>query len=201
VRIETKFSVGDIVFHGRAGWVGERVECPACKGSGWWTVVAHSGERGQWQATCQVCRDYREWGNVRGRGPVKRGERHPTVTRLTIGSVRVDRGVEYMCRETGVGSGSVYREEDLFDTKSDARAHAERAVLSETPEALRKDLEREERLMVSEMHHCQRPTRVETRKRGPRDWSAFIQGEVEVTRHSTEKNALKALAEKLAEWR
>jgi len=48
----------------------------------------------------------------------------PSVSKLTIGSVRVDtsdeRGTSYMCIETGVGSGSIYYESDLFSTHDEA---------------------------------------------------------------------------------
>ncbi len=51
---------------------------------------------------------------------------------LTIGSVRIDTAardysepVEYMCVETGIGSGSVYRESHLFETESAALVAAE----------------------------------------------------------------------------
>ncbi|AZO39689.1 hypothetical protein EJ076_34970 [Mesorhizobium sp. M7D.F.Ca.US.005.01.1.1] len=56
----------------------------------------------------------------------------PAVERLTIGSIQVntapdsyDTGNRYMCWETGVGSGSVYRESDLFDNEASAKLSAE----------------------------------------------------------------------------
>jgi hypothetical protein len=53
----------------------------------------------------------------------------PAVGSLTIGSVRVDTNDErqnsYMCQETGVGSGSIYYEGDLFHTRDEAMVAAE----------------------------------------------------------------------------
>jgi len=54
----------------------------------------------------------------------------PSVEVLTIGSVRVDthdieHPVSYMCRETGVGSGQIHCEADLFHTREEAQAAAE----------------------------------------------------------------------------
>jgi len=63
-----------------------------------------------------------------------------TVRKLTIGSVLIDthedRGpVSYMCRETGIGSGSIYYESKLFASKADADAHASAEAASKTVEA------------------------------------------------------------------
>ena len=49
----------------------------------------------------------------------------PTVKRLTIGSIRFDsahkeNSVEYMCVETGIGTGSVYNQDKLYAKESDA---------------------------------------------------------------------------------
>jgi len=53
---------------------------------------------------------------------------HPYVKTLTIGSVRIDthdeNPVSYMCRETGVGSGSIYNENSLYPTHDEAMAAA-----------------------------------------------------------------------------
>jgi len=202
MKLETKFDIGETVFAGRAEWVEERVQCPSCKGTGWWDIVAHSGEGGTWQATCQVCKDYRLWGNDRGKGTVKRSGRLPTVTQLTIGSIQLDTSdtddTRYMCEETGVGSGTIYYEKSLFATREEAQAFADQEVQDQLPDALKKDLKLEGRNTWNELHHCTKPTRVQTRKDEVQKWCAWIQGEIEVTGHRTEKAALKALAEKLA---
>jgi hypothetical protein len=61
----------------------------------------------------------------------------PQIRRLTIGSITAkthpysgDDGIEYMANETGVGSGSIYRESQLFESEAAARvtAGAEAAI-------------------------------------------------------------------------
>lgn len=106
--IDTKFNVGDNVYLGRAEWTSEMVECPSCKGTGYWNVVGHAGT---WQASCQVCKDYSNWSDTaRGKGQVKRSGRRAMVTPLTVGSIQLDTNREeetrYMCVETGIGTGT-----------------------------------------------------------------------------------------------
>jgi len=55
----------------------------------------------------------------------------PVVRQYTIGSVRHDSNerdgrspTTYMCRETGIGSGSIYEEAKLFETEAAAMASA-----------------------------------------------------------------------------
>ena len=203
MNIETKFDIGDTAYLGRADWREHRVECPSCKGSGWWTVVAHSGDLGHWQVTCQVCKDYHIWDDTaRGRGTVKQSGREAVVSEMTIGSIQVnthdDRETRYMCVETGIGTGTIWSEEDLFHTRDEAIAHALQEVQDNLPEALKKDDERNDRKLTSELCHMARPTRVQTKKQsGPRGWTAFIQEVCESTGHRTEKAAIQGLAEEL----
>jgi hypothetical protein len=118
--LTTKYAVGDAVY--RAGMVDEHRQhpCPDCQGSGKWKATSPAGN--EYEFGCPRCTaryrsddslslDYRVYV--------------PHVTRLTIGSVRVDtadptRSPSYMCVETGVGSGSVYYEGDLFLTEEEA---------------------------------------------------------------------------------
>lgn len=200
MNITTKFDVGDTVYLGRAEWTETRIPCKRCAGSGWWTVVAHSGEFGHWQVTCQVCKDYRDYGNSKGRGTVKRGGRNPVTRELTIGSVRVDthKGeVEYMCEETGVGSGQIWHEKELFSTHHAALTHAESCVKEQQTEATAEDEKRDERNAVDEMHHCTRPYRVRTVKVNGK-WSAWIEDVLHVRGYATESKAIRELAEQLA---
>lgn len=43
------------------------------------------------------------------------------IHKLTVGQVGWDNGARYMCTETGVGSGSVYSEENIFATEEEAQ--------------------------------------------------------------------------------
>lgn len=122
--LKTKFSIGDVVFRAGTTTVKKRHKCPDCLDTHKWKAISPSG--GEYQFACPRCgasymgdRDlsleYHEFG--------------PSVMKLTVGSVRIDthdqRPVSYMCIETGVGSGSVYYEPDLFPTHDEAMVAAE----------------------------------------------------------------------------
>lgn len=122
--IETKFGVGEVVYVASTVTTRKRHACPDCKGSGVWKAISPAGK--EYEFACPRCNaaymsnreaslDYTEFaGNV---------------TRRTIGSIRTDsyddRPNSYMCVETGVGSGSIYYETDLFHTEAEAQAHAD----------------------------------------------------------------------------
>lgn len=123
--IETKFSIGDVVYKAWTTTVSKQHPCPDCKGSRKWKAVSPAG--GEYEFPCPRCAarfmsnrdlslDYSEFA--------------PSVHKLTIGSVRVDtssqdRPVEYMCRETGIGSGTIHDQADLFPTEEEAMRAAE----------------------------------------------------------------------------
>ena len=120
MQLTTKYGVGDVVYRKVKAYNDFRhVPCDLCSATG---RVAISGASGR-KAECPDCR-----------GIGERGVDFPVPMRaeaLTIGQVRVvaegktDRAVKevsYMCRETGVGSWTVYREENLFLTAEEALA-------------------------------------------------------------------------------
>lgn len=113
--------------------------CPDCLGTKRWRVTTPAGS--ELEAECQRCASYGAIRNV----PSLTSLKHiATVRGLTIGSVEIkssvswegDAKIKYMCIETGVGSGSVYNEHDLFETEDAACAVAEgMANLANTKEA------------------------------------------------------------------
>ena len=120
--IETKYSVGDVVFF--SGTTTERKQhpCPDCKGERKWHVKSPAG--GEYTISCPRCSarfmSDRELS-------LDYTAHVPHVQRLTVGSVQFnsasgswDSGARYMCRETGIGSGSVYDEARLFATEDEA---------------------------------------------------------------------------------
>lgn len=125
--ITTKYSVGDTVF--RAGTISERKQhpCPDCKGLRKWKATSPAG--GEYEFSCPRCAaSYNADRDL----TLDYSAFVPSVERLTIGSIQVntapmsyDTGNSYMCRETGVGSGSVYRENDLFETEEAATLAAQ----------------------------------------------------------------------------
>lgn len=207
MNIETKYSVDDAVYVGRAEWGSEPIPCPDCKGTGKWTVVANSGPSGFWETTCQTCRD---WGNYSGygTGKVKQSTRIAITEYRTIGSIQVDTNgdvVRYMCVETGVGSGSIYYEKDLFPTREEALAHAETLVAEQLPEARNKDEAHRDRMRTEEVHHCTRrdsatdKLTVHAEQRSKGCWDAWIPGVASVGPYKSQLKAVSALAIEIAE--
>lgn len=125
--ITTKYSVGDTVYHGATKTVRKRHSCPDCLGTQKWKATSPAGSEyefscprcsAQYNADRDLMLDYSAFV--------------PFVNKLTIGSIQVntapfsyDSGNRYMCLETGVGSGSVYDEDKLFETEEDATRAAQ----------------------------------------------------------------------------
>lgn len=127
--LETKFAVGDVVFHATIITEKRSHPCPDCKGSRKWKAISPAG--GEFEVACPRCShvymsnrdpslDYSWWV--------------PSVRTLTVGLIKAssqpyngdyDSGNSYMCYETGIGSGSVYREGELFLTEEEAKAYGE----------------------------------------------------------------------------
>lgn len=123
--LTTKFSVGDKVFRSGTWTVQKQHPCPDCKGVKKWEATSPAG--GKYEMNCPRCSERFLSDDALN---LKYSEFAPSVEELTIGSVRVDTNddenpVSYMCRETGVGSGTVHYERDLFHTKDEAKAAAE----------------------------------------------------------------------------
>lgn len=120
--ITTKYSIGDKVFHASLVTERRRHPCPDCMGEKKWSTKSPAGT--EYTFDCPRCSagynadrdmmlDYSAYA--------------PLVGRLTIGSIQFntargsyDEGARYMCNETGVGSGSVYNESDLYPTEEEA---------------------------------------------------------------------------------
>lgn len=124
--IETKYSIGDVVYLASTTTERKQHPCPDCKGTKRWKALSPAG--GEYSFACPRCSSsYRAGTDM----SLDYTASVPSVARLTIGSVRHDsneRGnrsaTSYMCRETGVGSGSVYDEARLFETETGAMAAA-----------------------------------------------------------------------------
>lgn len=127
MKIETKYSIGDVVYHGRNTVAAGSVECPDCKGTKEWAVTTPAGDT--MAAPCSTCD-----GVYGPTGAVPRSVRVPVVDRLTIGSVRFDSNengmdaVSYMCIETGIGSGQIWYQGRLRATREEAEVDAVSSV-------------------------------------------------------------------------
>lgn len=121
ISIDSKYSIGQEVFIGDAPWSPTREQCPDCLGSGKWNVTTPKGEA--FEVPCNTC-----WEGYHATGTILVYGYNPLVERRTVGSIRIntsgDEPVEYMCNETGVGCGRVYRESSLFATREEAEAYA-----------------------------------------------------------------------------
>lgn len=122
--LKSKYSVGDKVFQATTHVVQKRHDCPDCLGAGKWSAKSPAG--GHYEFSCPRCSSsYQSDRSL----SLSYSQHTGMVTPLTIGSVRgdtaSDESVSYMCRETGVGSGSVYYEKVLFPTHEEAARHAE----------------------------------------------------------------------------
>ncbi len=124
--LTTKYSIGDVVW--RAGTTTERKQhpCPDCNETRKWKAISPAG--GEYEFRCPRCAaSYSSDQDM----SLAYTASVPSVQRLTIGSIQYntepgsyDHGARYMCRETGVGSGSVYNEDELFETEEAATVAA-----------------------------------------------------------------------------
>ena len=134
--VHTRYSVGDQVYHAQCIWGTKRVRCEDCDGNGDFPV-----EGKPFRLLCSVCCG--PWDEKRGWREL--GDFQAAVRIMTIGQVRVQRGggddrTEYMCLETGVGSGSIWKEDDLLPSRDLAETRAQQLV----EETVKRRLEEEE---------------------------------------------------------
>jgi len=114
----SKFGIGDTAYDVREIKRDFKAKCALCSSAGK-VAIAGSDRR----AECPDC-----YGN----GWVWDAEdKHNECRALTIGEVRITAGrsgrkVQYMCEETGVGSGTLHNETSLFATKEEAQAECVR---------------------------------------------------------------------------
>lgn len=117
--IQTKFAIGDVVYYASTYPTTKQHPCPDCKGEQKWKAVSPAGT--EYEFACpRCCASFQSNSDL----SLRYQAFAPTVSRLTIGSIRVDtadeRGHSYMCVETGIGSGSVYYERDMFTSEEEA---------------------------------------------------------------------------------
>lgn len=118
MKLESRYSIGDVVFHPRIRSSTKQEPCPDCLGTKLWLAQLPCGEEVPIQ--CPTCTYGYEC-----RGTIAVCDPYGKVERLTIGSVRLDtagEGVQYMCRETGIGTGNIWDESVLHPTQKEAEA-------------------------------------------------------------------------------
>ncbi len=130
--LTTKYSMGNVVYLASTTTERRQRPCPDCFGSREWEAKSPAG--GVFAVACPRCAArYSDNDSL----SLSYTAHAPVVTRLTVGSIRVntssaawDAGAQYMAVETGVGSGSVYREDDLFPSEAEALVSAKARALS-----------------------------------------------------------------------
>lgn len=114
--LETKYNLGDIVFSPSTENTPYWEKCTSCDGTGSWKV-----EGRDIKVNCTKCGDAYRKGN----GRIQKFTYQPRVDILTVGQIRIEHDltqhkVQYMCEETGIGSGTLHYEKTLFQTKDEA---------------------------------------------------------------------------------
>lgn len=124
--IETAYDIGDTVYFATTAAETFAHQCPDCLGSREWVATSPAG--GEYKVPCPRCSTSYQANDALN---LKYVQHVASVRKLTVGSIQAntqpgawDAGNRYMCVETGVGSGSVYSERDLFPTEEAARTAA-----------------------------------------------------------------------------
>lgn len=141
--IQPKYSIGQQVYGASAERRHRWEKCPDCLGTLEWTVTTPGGD--EFLLPCNTC----QVGFER-KGAIAVYEERPVVQPLTIGSVRLDTNdaehpITYMCQETGVGSGTLHRETNLFPTYEEAKEQATKLAAERTARWNEEERQREER--------------------------------------------------------
>lgn len=129
--LTTKFGIGDTVYWATTIIVQKQHPCPDCLDTKSWNAISPAGV--EYTFPCPRCSASYMGNNDLS---LKYSVHEATCQKMTVGSVRVDthddKPNSYMCRETGVGSGSVYYENDLFATEEEAMQAAKAKAVSRT---------------------------------------------------------------------
>lgn len=128
--IETKYNLGDVVYNAYYYHDSYFEKCHDCDGTGKWKV-----EGKDLQIECQTCNQH--YRQAQHTGKVRKFKYFPKVRKLTIGQIRAQVGhdpeIRYMCKETGLGSGTLWSESMLVKDKKMAEKCAE--ILAEKKNA------------------------------------------------------------------
>lgn len=112
-----KYKIGDIVYKAGTTYSTSSIQCPDCLGTKEWIITFADGE--SMIIDCQTCKS----GYSPSSGYVTYNDCKPQIQILTVGKIydwNQEDGFRYMCEETGIGSGTIHKESDLFFDKKDA---------------------------------------------------------------------------------
>lgn len=112
--IKTKYNLKQVVYNAYCVNEAYYLQCEDCNGTGQWEVAGKDIKVG-----CQTCNKGDHYWNTPGK--TQYFKYFPRVQELTIGQIQATIGhkpeIRYMCKETGVGSGTLWNEKSLTDTK------------------------------------------------------------------------------------
>lgn len=115
--IRTKYNLKQVVYNAYCENSAYYVKCEDCDGTGFWQVSGKDVKVG-----CQTCNKDQKYWNTPGK--IQCFKYFPRVQELTIGQVQATIGhkpeVRYMCKETGLGSGTLWNERSLTDSEDKA---------------------------------------------------------------------------------
>ena len=148
-----KYQIGDRVLVAHWTIAETREVCPDCGGTKTVKVVLASGE--VLEAQCRHCTV-----GYQAQGYVTKSVYTPKVWHGTVGSVRVDTNdeepVRYMLEETGVGTGSVHPERNLFLDAEEATAEATRKAKRQQALINEKNEEQRKRRRLKDLRYRER---------------------------------------------
>lgn len=122
------YEIGDKVYCVSTRNKEKFLDCPDCLGKKEWKTTSPAGI--DYSFDCPRCTA----GHIHDKYKLSYYEITYTIVIRTIGSIRIDtndkkKPITYMCEETGVGSGSVYDEKDLFGSEAAAKLRGEQLVV------------------------------------------------------------------------
>jgi len=132
--IETKYAIGDVVFFASTTSQTFKRDCPDCLGQGKWTAISPAGTN--YQFACPRCSarfqsdrdlslEYTQYVPVAHAVTIGSVQHNTHDTSFRDGQWVPGAKTTYMCRETGVGSGTMYDEARLFLTRDEAMVAAQ----------------------------------------------------------------------------
>jgi len=121
--LTSKFSLGQKVWYAGTKKENRLMPCPDCNDAREWKVTSPAG--GEYAFPCPRCTAYQGDSRLR----LSYAWYVPNVVQLTIGQIKLSTDSncpeKYMCNETGVGSGTIYQLDVLFDTRDVAETAAQ----------------------------------------------------------------------------
>lgn len=128
--IKTKYNLKQVVYNAYCENTPYSIACSDCDGTGYWELANKDKKVG-----CHTCNKEGSWHTTPGK--ITMYKYFPRVNELTIGQIQATVGhspqIRYMCKETGLGSGTLWNEKSLTDDKLKATEAAK--VLAEKQNA------------------------------------------------------------------